>query len=67
MLTSPLTADHIFVGGGSLVNATSQRQWEMHGLPGPGAGTGVGDVEWQNNLTAIVWTINAPFLTVPTP
>lgn len=25
--------------------------FKMKGLPGPGAGTGVGDVEWENNLT----------------
>ena len=25
--------------------------YRMKGLPGPGAGTGVGDVEWENNLT----------------
>lgn len=26
------------------------------------AGTFVGDVSWENNLTALVWTMTGPFL-----
>ena len=35
--------------------------YRMKGLPGPGSGTGVGNVEWENNLTALVWTMSGPF------
>lgn len=40
--------------------------YTMKGLPGPGSGTGVGNVEWENNLTALVWTMTGPFLTLNT-
>ena len=40
--------------------------YRMKGLPGPGNGTGVGNVEWENNLTALVWTMTGPFLTLNT-
>ncbi len=29
----------------------------MRGLPSPGSGTGVGEVSWGVNMTALVWTI----------
>ena len=28
--------------------------YRMKGLPGPGTGTGVGNVQWENNLTALI-------------
>jgi hypothetical protein len=34
--------------------------WEMRGLPGPGQGTGVGNVSWKMGLQKLVWTIGAP-------
>lgn len=39
--------------------------YAMHGFPGPG--DGVGDVSgnsWSNNMTALVWTIQTPFITL---
>ena len=33
--------------------------YAMHGLPSPGAGSGVGDVAWANNLTGLVWTMQS--------
>ncbi|KOO23675.1 u2 small nuclear ribonucleoprotein a [Chrysochromulina tobinii] len=39
--------------------------YAMHGFPGPG--DGVGDVSgnsWSNNMTALVWTIETPFITL---
>ena len=32
-------------------------EYEMRGLPGPGQGTGVGDVSWKMGLQKLVWTI----------
>ena len=34
--------------------------YEMRGLPGPGQGTGVGDVRWRIGLQKLVWTIGLP-------
>eukprot|EP00039_Didymoeca_costata_P021687 m.2767 g.2767 ORF g.2767 m.2767 type:complete len:578 (-) comp2586_c0_seq1:73-1806(-) len=33
------------------------QNWSMHGLPGPGQGTGVGNVSWRMALKKLVWTI----------
>ena len=51
--------DFSFAGGGPQVGGS---EFEMHGLRGPGNGTGVGDVSWGNNLTTFVWTIRSAFL-----
>jgi hypothetical protein len=34
--------------------------WEMKGLPGPGQGTGVGNVSWKMGLQKLVWEIGRP-------
>lgn len=34
--------------------------WSMHGVPGPGQGTGIGDVEWTMGLQKLIWTIGLP-------
>lgn len=39
-------------------------RYMMSGLPSPGNGSGVGDVKWANNLTALVWTITSPFISL---
>jgi len=57
--------DHIFPGGGPQVSPTGT-EYTMSGLPGPGAGTGVGAVSWSNNLTALVWTMTGPFFSLNT-
>lgn len=36
--------------------------WAMHGLPGPGRGTGVGNVSWKMGLQKLVWTIDGGML-----
>eukprot|EP00038_Savillea_parva_P019980 m.30019 g.30019 ORF g.30019 m.30019 type:complete len:486 (-) comp4656_c0_seq1:24-1481(-) len=38
--------------------------YSMSGLPGPGAGTGVGHVTWTNNLTRLIWTIKSEHITL---
>ena len=38
--------------------------WEMHGLPGPGRGTGVGNVSWKMGLQKLVWTIDGGMLSL---
>lgn len=43
----------------------SDDSFVMHGLPGPGTGTGVGAVSWTNNLTRLVWTMRSHFLPAP--
>eukprot|EP01079_Euglenida_sp_SAG-EU17-18_P005699 gene5699-5644_t len=39
--------------------AKQDEEYRVTGLPGPGAGTGVGGVEWTNNLTSLVWSPRA--------
>jgi hypothetical protein len=53
--------DYVLPNGGPRV-LRDQSAYLMHGLPGPGNGTGVGAVSWENNLTALVWTIKSPFV-----
>ena len=55
----------VLPGGGPQV-AEPDGTYSMHGLPGPGRGTFVGDVSWENNLTALVWTVRSPFLEINT-
>ena len=50
--------DYILANGGPQVEH-SGRKYVMSGLPGPGNGTGVGACAWENNLTALVWTIRS--------
>jgi len=57
--------DYILPGGGPQVERSGDA-YTMNGLPGPGNGTGIGDVQWENNLTALVWTMTGPFLTLNT-
>eukprot|EP00035_Acanthoeca_spectabilis_P037152 m.43759 g.43759 ORF g.43759 m.43759 type:complete len:437 (-) comp8466_c0_seq1:2478-3788(-) len=41
-----------------------RKDYVMTGLPGPGSGTGVGEVSWTNNLTELVWTIKSEHITL---
>jgi hypothetical protein len=61
--------DYILPNGGPQVVGPivpEGSNYVMSGLPGPGNGTGVGAFEWENNLTALVWTMTGPFLTLNT-
>ena len=60
----PRVPDFILKHGGPRVSRLNNgaAPYTMVGLPGPGNGTGVGNVSWSNNLTALVWTIRGPFL-----
>eukprot|EP00729_Bicosta_minor_P007347 gene7347-25692_t len=53
-------------GGGPQVQYAGDT-YTMNGLPGPGNGTGVGDVQWENNLTALVWTMTGKQFDTPAP
>jgi len=33
---------------------------QMHGIPGPGQGTGVSNVSWRMGLQKLQWTIGLP-------
>jgi hypothetical protein len=39
---------------------TDLPDWEMKGFPGPGQGTGVGNVSWRMGLQKLVWEIGRP-------
>ena len=39
---------------------TELPDWEMKGFPGPGQGTGVGNVSWKMGLQKLVWEIGRP-------
>jgi hypothetical protein len=44
----------------------SNANWSMSGLPGPGHGTGVGEVQWTNNMSQLIWTMTGPFISLNT-
>lgn len=58
--------DFILPNGGPQVDRGGNAIYTMNGFPSPGNGSFVGDVSWENNLTALVWTMTTPHLTLNT-